>query len=336
MTEPRTQETNGEAETTGTVLLAGGANLAIAVAKAVGGVLSGSSAMLAEAAHSVGDTLNQVFLLASLRRSQKPSDADHPFGYGMERYFWSLLAAVGIFVLGAGFAAMEGIRAIWNPEPLEELLVAYLILAVSFVFESISWAKAASEILRAARAQQAPVLRFLRATRDPTAKTVLLEDSAALVGLLLAAGGIALHHATGAGYWDGVASLAIAALLAGVAYMLGQQNKSMLIGRSVSPSVRRDLTVVIEDTPDVDHVVELLTLQLAPDRVLLAARVDLRDTMSGADVERRAQEIDRRVQERFPQVRHVFVDPTGEAEARLSERQRASSGQNPPTPPAAP
>src|SRR6478736_10537392 len=125
-----------EDESTGTVLLAGSANLAIAVAKLVGGLISGSTAMLAEAAHSFADTLNQVFLMAALKRSKKPADAQHPFGYGQERYFWSLLAAVGIFVLGAGYSIFEGIKAIFKPEELTSLIIAYVVLGISFVFES--------------------------------------------------------------------------------------------------------------------------------------------------------------------------------------------------------
>src|SRR6478735_128337 len=128
-------------ESTGTVLLAGSANLAIAIAKLVGGLISGSTAMLAEAAHSFADTLNQVFLMAALKRSKKPADIQHPFGYGMERYFWSLLAAVGIFVLGAGYSIYEGVRAIIKPEELTGLVIAYVVLSVSFVFEGISWLK---------------------------------------------------------------------------------------------------------------------------------------------------------------------------------------------------
>jgi cation diffusion facilitator family transporter len=143
-------------ESTGTVLLAGAANLAIAVAKAVAGLMSGSTALLAEAAHSVADTLNQVFLLTALRRSRKPADARHPFGYGMERYFWSLLAAVGIFVLGAGFSIAEGIRAVLRPEPIAALVIAYSVLAVSFVFETISWLRAVRQVRRERGTEASP------------------------------------------------------------------------------------------------------------------------------------------------------------------------------------
>ena len=186
-------------ESTGTVLLAGGANLAIAVAKLVGGLISGSAAMLAEAAHSFADTLNQVFLLTALRRSRKPADAQHPFGYGMERYFWSLLAAVGIFVLGAGYSIMEGVRAVLEPEELGSLTITYVVLGASFVFEGVSWLKAVRQLGREADEQGRGFFHHLRVTPDPTAKTVAFEDTAALVGIVLAALGIFLHSTHGAG-----------------------------------------------------------------------------------------------------------------------------------------
>src|SRR4051812_30955033 len=191
----------------GTVLLAGGANLAIAVAKIVAGALTGSAAMLAEGAHSVADTVNQLFLLTALSRSKKPADSQHPFGYGMERYFWSLLAAVGIFVLGAGFSIYEGIHSLQHPEPVTDLLVAYIVLGVSFLFEGTSWIKAVLQLRREAGDRKVGVFRHVFTTPDPTAKTVAFEDTAALVGILLAAGGITLHHLTGSGVWDGLASI---------------------------------------------------------------------------------------------------------------------------------
>ena len=192
-------------ESTGTVLLAGLSNLAIAIAKTIGGLISGSTAMLAEAAHSVADTLNQVFLMAALKRSKKPADIQHPFGYGMERYFWSLLAAVGIFVLGAGYSIYEGIKAILHPEELTSLLVAYVVLAISFVFEGVSWLKAVRQVRGEAKEQGRDTLEHLRTTPDPTAKTVAFEDTAALIGIALAALGVTLHAVTGQGFWDGAA-----------------------------------------------------------------------------------------------------------------------------------
>jgi cation diffusion facilitator family transporter len=297
-------------ESTGTVLLAGLANLAIAIAKTVGGLVSGSTAMLAEAAHSFADTLNQVFLMAALKRSQKPADQQHPFGYGMERYFWSLLAAVGIFVLGAGYSIYEGIKAIFEPEELTSLLIAYVVLGISFVFESVSWLKAVRQLKGEAQEQDRSTVEHLRQTTDPTAKTVAFEDTAALIGIVLAAVGITLHAVTGQSFWDGAASVAIGLLLIGVAYALGSQNKDFLIGQSVSEELRSGIRQEIEDAPGVDEVVEVLTMRLAPDEVLVAARVDLDDTASGSDLEMHADEVDRRVRERYPEVRHIFLDPT--------------------------
>ncbi len=305
---PDDEETQDES--TGTVLLAGSANLAIAVAKLAGGLLSGSTAMLAEAAHSVADTLNQVFLLTALKRSQKPADAQHPFGYGMERYFWSLLAAAGIFVLGAGFSIYEGIASIFKPEDVSHLLLAYGVLAFSFFFEGLSWLKAVRQIRGEAAERGIGAVAHVRGSPDPTAKTVAFEDSAALIGLALAALGLTLHKLTGQGFWDGAASIAIGLLLIVIAYVLGNENKAMLIGQSVSEDVRDGIRDVIADSPGIDEVVELLTMRLAPDEVLVAVRVDIDDSASGEALERFAEEVDQRVRGRYPEVRHVFLDPT--------------------------
>ena len=294
----------------GTVLVAGGANLAIAVAKLVAGALTGSSAMLAECAHSVADTVNQLFLLTALTRSKKPADVQHPFGYGMERYFWSLLAAVGIFVLGAGFSVYQGIHALLHPAPVEELLVAYVVLGVSFLFEGTSWVKALVQLRKEAGERQVGLFQHVFTTPDPTVKTVAFEDTAALVGILVAAVGITLHATTGAGLWDGLASIAIGVLLVGVAVSLGSSSKRNLIGEALPEQMREGLTTVIDETLGVDVVVELLTMRLGPNDVLVAARVDVDDTASGGDLEQVADEVERRIQEAYPEVRHVFLDPT--------------------------
>lgn len=297
-------------ESTRTVLLAGFANLSIAIAKTIGGLISGSTAMLAEAAHSFADTLNQVFLMAALKRSEKPADVQHPFGYGMERYFWSLIAAVGIFVLGAGYSIYEGIRAILEPEELTSLMIAYVVLGISFVFEGISWLRAVKQVRGEAKDRGRGTMEHLRLTTDPTAKTVAFEDTAALVGIVLAAIGVTLHAVTDQGFWDGAASVAIGLLLIGVAYALGKQNKAYLIGQSVSEELREGIREEIAGAPGVDEIVEILTMRLGPDQVLVAARVDLDDSASGGDLEQNAEVVDQRVRKRFPEVRHVFLDPT--------------------------
>ena len=297
-------------ESEGTVLLAGAANLAIAVAKCIAGLLSGSTALLAEAVHSVADTLNQVFLLTALKRSRKPADTLHPFGYGMERYFWSLLAAVGIFVLGAGFSIAEGIRAVLHPEPVAALAVVYSVLVVSFIFEGSSWLRAVRQVRREAHDQGVSALDHLKEA-EPAVKTVAFEDSAALIGLVIAAVGVTLSAVTGEEFWDGTASIAIGVLLIGVAFTLGRDNKSMLIGQALPDDVQEQIRRLIADTPGIDEVVELLSLRLAPDQVLVVVRVNLDDSeTTGAAVEQLAERIDTAVRRQFPTVRHLYLDPT--------------------------
>jgi cation diffusion facilitator family transporter len=298
-------------ESEGTVLLAGAANLAIAIAKCIAGLLSGSTALLAEAAHSVADTLNQAFLITAIRRSRKPADGKHPFGYGMERYFWALLAAVGILVLGAGFSIAEGIRAILHPEPVAMLLVAYGVLAISFVFEGISWLKAVRQLRREAADDGNSALEHLRDNAEPAVKTVAFEDSAALLGLLLAACGVTLSVVTGQEFFDGAASVAIGILLIGVAFALGRDNMAMLIGKALPDEVEEEIRAEIAGTPGIDAVVELLSLRLAPDEVLVVVRVDLDNSATtGAAIEQLAEQIDTQVRREFPTVRHLFLDPT--------------------------
>jgi cation diffusion facilitator family transporter len=303
-------------QSTGTVLLAGAANVSVAAAKIVGGLLSGSAAMLAEGAHSIADTLNQVFLLTALKRSQKPADSQHPFGYGKERYFWSMLAAVGIFVLGAGFSVLEGVESILHAEPLTSLVIVYSVLGASFVFEGVSWLKALKQLRSEAKEAAEDTVDHLLTTAEPAAKTVAFEDTAALLGIALAALGVTLHYLTGQAFWDGAASIAIGLLLVGVAYALGRENKSMLIGQALPEGVRTGISEVIADSPGIDEVVELLTMQLSPEEVLVAARIDLDDESTGADLEEHADEVERRVRSRYPEVRHVFLDPTRAPDAQ--------------------
>jgi len=297
-------------DSTATVLLAGAANLLIAVAKGAAGVVSGSSAMLAEAAHSVGDTMNQVFLLAAIRKSNKPADEQHPFGYGKERYFWALLAAVGIFVLGAGFAAFEGVAALRGSGGGGDPLWSFVVLGASFVFEGTSWLRSVWQLRRDAARADKPMFDHLNNDADPALRAVFWEDLVALLGLVLAAGGLALVEVTGTRKWDGVASLAIAVLLVGVAWGLGRQNQQYLIGKAADSAVVEGIREQIVGTDGIDGVHELLTMRLSPDEVLVAARVDLTDDFTPAELEEAADRVEDRIRERYPEVRHVFLDPT--------------------------
>ena len=299
-----------------TVLIALGANAAIALAKFAGGIAAGSSAMLSEAAHSVADTTNQVFLLMSLGFSEREPDAEHPFGYGKERFFWSFMAAVVIFVSGAGFSAYEGLSRILESGPGEDgsFGIAYAVLGFALLAEGLSWVRAFRQTRGEARhSKQAPI-PFVRRSRDPTTKTVLFEDSAAVIGVLLAIAGVALHQITGDKVWDGAASLAIAVLLVIVAFGLGHNTYELLIGAGALPEERRRIEEILESRPEVDRVLELMTMALAPNRLLVAVRYDAAADLGSDDIERASSEIDDQLREQVPTVWQVFLDPTPRAD----------------------
>ncbi len=315
-------------ETKRTVLVAGAANVFVAVIKAIAGVLTGSSAMLAESAHSVADTLNQAFLLTSIKKASKPADAEHPFGYGQERYFWSLLAAFGIFMLGAGFSIFEGILALGKSSESGSPLVAYIVLLVAGTAETISFLRAYRQMHAEAKQEHTDLIEHVKKSADTTVKAALFEDSAAVIGLLLAAIGIGLRQLTGSGVYDGAASIAIGVLLVIVAVRLGLDNRDLLIGRAAG---KRDLAAirhVIETSDGVDDLIELLTMHLGPDNLIVAARVALADGLSANNAEDLADRIEHRLREQVPEVSHVFIDPTpreAERHERAAERQRATA-----------
>jgi cation diffusion facilitator family transporter len=300
---------NGHQATRRTVLVAGAANVVVGLAKLAAGILSGSSAMLAEAAHSAADTLNQGFLLASLRQAERPADRDHPFGHGQERYFWSLLAAFGIFVAGGGFSIFEGLLALTRSHH-ENPLVAYVTLAIAFAAEGTSLARAFWQVRREARRRHEEVLDHVKSSPDITVKVALFEDSAAVIGLVFAALGVGLSQLTGSTVWDGGASIAIGVLLVAVAVKLGMDSKELLIGRAADPQTERLIRAEIESRPGVNALLELSTMHMGPDSLIVAARVALDDRLGADQAEDLADEIDARLSERLPLQPHVFVDPT--------------------------
>jgi cation diffusion facilitator family transporter len=293
-----------------TVLIAGAANLLVAIVKLAAGILVGSSAMLAEAAHSVADTLNQAFLLASVHRAQRPADREHPFGYGQERYFWSLLAAFGIFIAGAGFSVFEGVIALHRTTGSRQLLFAYLALGVAAIAEGTSLARATWQTRRQAQQRQVSLLRHIRSSPDTTVKAALFEDTVAIVGLLLAFAGLLLRQLTGSEVYDAAASIAIGALLVAVAIRLGADNRELLIGKAADPSQLALIRSQIEATPGITTVLDLLTMYLGPDHLIVAARVAFDDDISADRAEDAADSIDACLSAQLPVIPHVFLDPT--------------------------
>ncbi|THA26677.1 cation diffusion facilitator family transporter [Streptomyces sp. RKND-216] len=320
--EPGPKGPQEEGETKGTVFVALAANLVIAAAKVVGGLVSGSSALLSEAAHSVADSLNEVFLLASLRRSRKRPDASHPFGYGKERYFWSLLAAVGIFVMGGCFSVYQGVHALRSDasEPSGGYLIAILVLVAAGLMEGTSLARALWQVRREARTTGRPFRRQLRETEDPALRTVIGEDGAAVTGVLIALAGITAHLLTGDTLWEGIASLGIAALLVYVAYRLGREARDQLVGQAMDSPLRREVHAFLCGQPEIDAVTDLLTMRLGPGSGLLAARVDLVGGSDSEEVEESAVRIKRDIVHRWPELDHVFLDIT---DAGPGDRRRA-------------
>jgi cation diffusion facilitator family transporter len=291
------------------VIVAGVANIAVGLAKLAAGIISGSSAMLAEAAHSAADTLNQVFLLTSLRQADRPADSDHQFGHGQERYFWSLLAAFGIFIAGAGFSVFEGLLALTRSHN-ERPLAAYVTLAVAFAAEGTSFARAFWQVRAEARSRREEVLDHVKSSPDITLKVNLFEDSAAMAGLILAALGVGLGQLTGSPVWDGAASIAIGALLVAVAVKLGMDSRELLIGRAADPGVQQLIREEIESRPGVDALLELRTMHMGPDSLIVAARVALNDELGADQTEDLADTIDRSLSEKLPLQLNVFIDPT--------------------------
>ena len=294
--------------TTRTVLIAGGANIIVMIAKLAAGILTGSSAMLAEAAHSFADTLNQVFLFTSVRQGQRPADEEHPFGYGQERYFWSLLAAFGIFIAGAGFSIFEGILSLQTKA--SDFTIAYVVLGVCAIAEGTSFFRAYGQLRGEAHRDHTHTLEHVKTSPDTTVKAALFEDTAAVIGLALAAFGLLMQQITGSPVWDGSASIAIGVLLIVVAFRLGMDSRELLIGRSADPKVLEVIREEIENTPGVDRLLQLQTMHVGPDSLIVAARVALDDDSSAGQVEDLAEDIDHRLSERLPVTPYVFIDPT--------------------------
>jgi cation diffusion facilitator family transporter len=306
-------------ESTGTVVVAGAVNLAIAAAKLVGGLISHSSAMLSEAAHSLADTITEVLLFIALKRGTKAADDRHPFGYGRETYFWAFLAALCTFGVGAGFSIYQGVETIRNGEEQGSPTISYIVLAVSFVLESGSLVKAVRQVRSSAKEHGTTSRQYLRHTTDTTVKAVTFEDSAALVGLVLAALGLFLEQITGDPVWDGISAILIGVLLIAVAGSLARANISLLIGQSLPGATQRELTDELLAMDLVDDVPFLITSVIGPGQLLVAAKVDFADTSTVADLERAADEAERRLVARHPGVRYVFLDPTpGDGRAQVA------------------
>ena len=294
-----------------TVLIALAANGLIAVAKLIGGVASGSTALLAEAGHSVADTTNQAFLLGSISLAGREPTERHPFGHGNQRFLWTFMAAVGMFVAGAVFAVGYGVIELVSGAKEEGgFAAAWITLAIALVAEGTSWVRALRQTRGEAREADKRVRRYVTESRDPSVKMVLFEDTAALVGILIAAVGIALHQITGSAFWDPAASILIGVLLIGVAVRMATDTGRLLVGAAALPEEREAIERVLEEHDAVEEVIELLTMVLGPNALLVAARIDIADGVDGDHLERAMSDLDDAVRKAVPDVTEVFLDPT--------------------------
>jgi cation diffusion facilitator family transporter len=265
----------GGSESARTVLVAFAANVLVGVAKTIAAVLTGSASLLAEAAHSWADTGNEVFLLVANRRSYRPADREHPLGHGREAYVWSLLAALGLFVAGAAVSVTHGIQELITPEPATDFIVGYIVLALSFVLEGLSLLRSIRQARSSAELFGRDLIDEVMATSDPTLRAVFFEDSAALVGLVIAAAGLGLHQATGSSTPDAIGSILVGVLLAVVAIVLINRNREFLVGEEADPRVRAATIRALLDSPEVARVTYLRLSIVGPRRIYVVGDVDL-------------------------------------------------------------
>jgi len=275
-----------------TVLVAFTANVLIAVAKSAAAVVTGSASLVAEAAHSWADSGNEIFLMIANRRSRRPPDRAHPFGHGREAYVWSLFAALGIFVAGAAVSVTHGIQELIHPGPAERFVVGYVVLALSFVLEGISFLQSVRQARSEAKPFQRDLLEHVMATSDPTLRAVFAEDSAALIGLVIAAAGLGAHQLTGSPTPDAVGSILVGVLLGVVAIVLINRNRRFLVGEEADPRVRSAAIRALMEMPEVARVTYLRLEVVGPRMVFVTGDVDLTgdDTESHVAVRLRALE----------------------------------------------
>jgi cation diffusion facilitator family transporter len=282
------------------------ANLAIAATKFAAAAITGSSAMISEGVHSLVDTGNGGLMLLGVRRSRKPADSKHPFGYGKELYFWTLIVAIVIFAVGGGISAYEGLIHILYPAPLTNPTWNYGVLALALVFESYSFIIALRAFQRAQGEQS--VWQSIHSSKDPTIYTVLFEDAAALLGLVVAFTGVFMAHKLSNPYFDGAASIVIGIILAVVAVLLAYESKGLLVGEAADPETLENIRRLAESDPNVENVNRALTTHFGPDTILLAMDLRFRKALSAAQVEQSIDRLEEAIRKHHPEVNHIFIE----------------------------
>jgi cation diffusion facilitator family transporter len=281
-------------------------NSLIAATKFIAAFMTGSSAMLTEGIHSVVDTGNQALLLYGLKRARKPADEQFPFGHGKEVYFWSFIVAILIFAVGAGISIYEGVIHVLHPAVIGNPTVNYVVLGLAVVFEGAAWYFAFVEFTRAKG--KWGYVEAIQRGKDPTLFVVLFEDSAAMLGLLVAFAGVSMSQITGLGVFDGMASIIIGMILGGTAIWLAYETKGLLIGESANPQVVAGIRKIVSSSPEVLYVNEVLTMHMGPDFILLNLGVEFADEARAPDLEEAVRRIEGSIKDAYPEVKRIFIE----------------------------
>lgn len=288
------------------ILAALAGNVLIAITKFIAAAITGSSAMLSEGIHSMVDTGNQGLLLYGMYRARKPADENFPFGHGKEIYFWSFVVAILIFAVGAGVSIYEGIHRVLAPEPISNPIVNYVILGLAMVFEGFAWYMALREFARVKGSQA--YSKAVMEAKDPTLFVVLFEDSAALLGLLVALVGISLTQVTGILIFDGIASVIIGLILGATAIWLAVETKGLLIGESADPQVVKGIGAILRQSDTVAYVNEILTMHIGPEYVLVNVSIDFHDRIPAQDIEQEIALLSNTIKHAYPRVKRIFIE----------------------------
>ncbi|MEH2048791.1 cation diffusion facilitator family transporter [Nostoc sp.] len=289
-----------------TIFAAMGSNLAIAITKFIAAAITGSSAMMSEGIHSVVDTVDQLVLLLGIRRSQKPADASHPFGYGQELYFWTFIVALLVFAIGGGMSIYQGITHLINPSPLEDPMWNYIVLGIAILLEGFSWTVALKEFLPTKGKQN--FWQAIKNSKDPTVLTILFEDTAAILGLFVALIGIFLGHLFNNVYFDGIASIIIGIILAIVAVVLARESKGLLVGESADPQTIANIRSLSKTEPGVKEVIRVLTMQLAPKEVLLNLELQFFHNLTGEQIALTVESLEASIRQKHPEIKQIFIE----------------------------
>jgi cation diffusion facilitator family transporter len=289
------------------VVIAFFGNLCVTVSKFAAAFLSGSAAMASEGVHSLADTANELVLLYGLRRANAPPDARHPFGHGREAYFWTFIVALLILVLGASVSFYQGVSRLRNPQALSHISAIYVVIVISFLFEGISWWSALRRVRKVKGALS--YYQAFRASKDPSVFTVLLEDSAALIGLLAALAGTMLAHYTGRPEFDAAASIVIALLLCTTSFLLARETKALLIGEPARPEVQQSILEIAGKEECIVHANGVITVQLGPNHVFAGLSTEFRDNLTTPEIEQYVERVEAALRECHPEVVAVYVKP---------------------------